>query len=316
MKVHNNQSYFMGNELINEDKQQNVNRKERGNTSYMMKQTDPITLKREQAKKKAMGIIGDAYAADKKIDEGLDKRRELIDKLKEDVSDNQNMVNSIEADREALRISSGVSAENEEERELNLLVKEAESKFKGSDIELSDDERKEIETIKERGLTEYQTRSLAMKEDEKYYADAVYDAKRQIGMESSAIRKTENERLKSHAMIDAHKEADSIMKQAAKEAVLMAVDEAKDKLDMEAEEKKDAAKEKKEDEEELEERIEARRNEKKETERRNDDISNVQENLLDSSVKVEDAQQEIKDMMNKMKLVAEDIKGAAVDEQL
>ena len=96
----------------------------------------------------------------------------------------------------------------------------------------------------------------------------------------------------------------------------MAVDEAKEKLDKEAEEKREAAKEKKEEEEALEERIEARRGERKEREERAEDISDMQENVLVHDDMVDDAQQEIKDMMNKMKLLDEDLKGAAVDKQM
>ena len=96
----------------------------------------------------------------------------------------------------------------------------------------------------------------------------------------------------------------------------MAVDEAKVKLDKEAEEKREAAKEKKEEEEALEEKIEARRGERKEREERAEDLSDMQENVLVHADMVDDAQQEIKDMMNKMKLLDEDLKGAAVDKQM
>ena len=316
MKVQNNHTYYVGNDPNRIEQNNGENKKTGTNASYMMKQTDPMALKREQAKKKAMGLIGDAFAADRKIDEGQDERRELINKLKQDVSDNQNQINSIEADREALRVKSGISKDSDKERELKLLEREAESKFKGANVTLTAEEQKEIDAIKARGLTDYQAQSLEMKESEKYYSDAVFDAKNQIGANGRAIRMTENERLKSHAMIDAHKEADEIMIQASKEAVQMAVDEAKEKLDKEAEEKREAAKEKKEEEEALEERIEARRGERKEREERAEDISDMQENVLVHADMVDDAQQEIKDMMNKMKLLDEDLKGAAVDKQI
>ena len=42
----------------------------------------------------------------------------------------------------------------------------------------------------------------------------------------------------------------------------------------------------------------------------------MQENVLVHADMVDNAQQEIKDMMNKMKLLDEDLKGAAVDKQM
>ena len=69
----------------------------------------------------------------------------------------------------------------------------------------------------------------------------------------------------------------------------------------------------KEKQEEIEERIDAAKEKKKENEELTEDIlEGVQEAGANAS-DVSAAQQEIKDMMNKMKLIEDDIKGAAVD---
>ena len=54
MKVQNNHTYFVGNDPNRIEQNNGENKKTGANASYMMKQTDPMALKREQAKKKAM----------------------------------------------------------------------------------------------------------------------------------------------------------------------------------------------------------------------------------------------------------------------
>ena len=196
---------------------------------------------------------------------------------------------------------------------MKLLEKEIRAKMPGSDVKLSRDEMDAIKRIKEGGLSEYQQRSLEMLEFEVPYANTAYEAAEQIKMENQIISATELERLKSHAMLDAGKQADAIMEEVSKEIVGMLVDEAKEHIDDEAKEREEKAKAEKEKQEEIEERIDAAKEKKKENEELTEDIlEGVQEASANAS-DVSAAQQEIKDMMNKMKLIEDDIKGAAVD---
>ena len=155
-----------------------------------------------------------------------------------------------------------------------------------------------------------------MLEFEVPYANTVYEADEQIKMENQIISATELERLKSHAMLDAGKQADAIMEEVSKEIVGMLVDEAKEHIDDEAKEREEKAKAEKEKQEEIEERIDVAKEKKKENEELTEDIlEGVQEAGANAS-DVSAAQQEIKDMMNKMKLIEDDIKGAAVDKSV
>jgi hypothetical protein len=79
MKV-NNTSFYMGDGVFgtsNTSERSNNNpSKSSGisiNGSSFALQNDPIAAKREEARKKAMKIIGDAFANDRKIDEDLDE---------------------------------------------------------------------------------------------------------------------------------------------------------------------------------------------------------------------------------------------------
>ena len=87
-------------------------------------------------------------------------------------------------------------------------------------------------------------------------------------------------------------------------------------LDEEAEKEKEKAQAQKEKEEELQERIDAVKEKKKEEEELTEEILDEAAKATSTMTDVNAAQQEIKDMMNKMKLIEDDIKGAAVDKSL
>lgn len=319
MKV-NNTSIFMGDDTLRARHEGKTNPSNQGTKTIdgnaFKGGLDPITAKKEEARKKAMKLVGDAFSKDRSVDDDLKERHERIKSLQKDKGDANRAIKEIEDDRAVLREAYDVDENSQEEADLKLLEKEVKAKMPGSDVRLSKDDMDAIERIKANGLTEYQERSLEMLESEIYYADIAYEADEEIETENRVISATKIERLKYHTMEDAQKEADDIMDMASEEIVSMLVDEAKEHIDEEAEERKDKAEAEKEKQEELEERIDAAKEEKKENEELTQNIlEGVQEasaNLAD----VSNAQQEIKDMMNKMQLIEDDIKGAAVDKSL
>lgn len=319
MKVQNI-SIFMGSDIQNarnaeSDKNGHSQRKSIDGSAFSAK-FDPIAAKREEAKKKAMKIVGDAFANERKIDEDLDSRRDKIRSLQKDKGEANKAIKEIEEERVALRESYGVDEDSQEEKDLKLLEKEVRAKMPGSDITLSFDEMKQIKEIKKNGLTEYQERSLEMLDFEKSYISTVYEANREIKTENQIISATELERLKSHAMADAQDQADAIMDEASKEIVGMLVDEAKEHIDEESEEKEEKAKAEKEKEEELQARIDAAKEKRKEQEELTEGILDGVADINATTNDMNAAQQEVEDMMNKMKLIEDDIKGAAVDKTL
>ncbi len=278
-------------------------------------QNDPIAAKREEARKKAMKIIGDAFTNDRKIDEDLDARSEHIRKLKAVQNDANKAINEIESDRVALRDEYGIDANSQEEKELQLLEKEFRARQKGSDVQLTKEDMEEIAKIKAKGLTEYQSRSMEMLDYEKPYLDAAYEAKQDIEEENLTISAIKRELEKNTGMLKAQDRADAIEDAASKEIMGMLVDEAKEHIDEEAKESEEKAKEKQEKEEELQEKIDAARERRKEEEELTEDIVESAQDLNVTTVNINDAQKDIKDMMNKLALVEEDMKGAAVDQK-
>ena len=321
MKV-NNASFFIGEGIPGAQREQQQPGSDSSKTSGLSingssfaTQNDPIAAKREEAQKKAMKIIGDAFANDRKIDDDLGARSEHIRKLKSVRNDARKAVSEIESDRAALRDTYGVEAQSAEEKELKLLEKEFRAKQKGSDVFLSKEDAEEIAEIKARGLTEYQSRSMEMLNNEKPYLDAVYEAGQGIEEENLTIAAIKRELPKNTAMLKAQDKADAIEDAASKEIMGMLVDDAKDHIDEEAEKEAEKAKEKKEKEEELEEKIDAVKEREKEQEELTEEIVESAQDLTVTTFNINDAQKDIKDMMNKLALVEEDMKGATVDER-
>ena len=321
MKV-NNTSFFMGDGVFGTsntpERSSNNPSKSSGisiNGSSFATQNDPIAAKREEARKKAMKIIGDAFANDRKIDEDLDARSEHIRKLKAVQNDANKAINEIESDRAALRDEYGIDENSQEEKELQLLEKEFRARQKGSDVQITKEDMEEITKIKAKGLTEYQSRSMEMLDYEKPYLDAAYEAKQGIEEENLTISAIKRELEKNTGMLKAQDRADAIEDATSKEIMGMLVDEAKEHIDEEAKESEEKAKEKQEKEEDLEEKIDAARERRKEEEELTEDIVESAQDLNVTAANVNDAHKDIKDMMNKLALIEEDMKGAAVDQK-
>lgn len=154
-----------------------------------------------------------------------------------------------------------------------------------------------------------------------HLAEAEQESNRQLAenetesmMENSVIRETRRERLKKDPMVNAQKEAEAIMDAARDDIIGMVREEGKDRIDEEAEEREEKAEEIKEEREEREERIEKQKEKREEEEELLENLPMREMLVLDKLQG--DVQQEVQEILNKMKLVAEDIKGAAVDTSL
>ena len=317
MKV-NNTAIFMWEDKLRarheeqSDSAKNSNRKS-VDVSGLHEKFDPIAAKREEAKKKAMKIVGDAFSNEMKMDDNLNSIREKMKSLQKDKNDANQALAELEDGRAALRDLYSVDGNSQEEKDLQLLEKEVRSKFPGSDVNLSQEDKEAISKIKENGLSEYQQRSLEMLGNESPYMTTVFEAESGIAVENQIINATALERLKSNPMADARNQANLVMEEASKEIVGTLFAEAKDHIDEEAKDQEEKAKAEKEKQAELEAQIDASKEAKKEDEKVTEDILDGVQEASATVTDVNAAQQEIKDMMNKMKLIEDDIKGAAVD---
>ena len=311
------------------------------NMSELNGKMDSILMRKQRAQNKAMKIVGDAWAADKKIDLNLEERRNHIRELQDDIDENMDIIDSNNAHKEELRESYGVSEDSQEQKDLELMEKAMRAKNPRNNVSLTKEEEERLAEIADKPLTEYQQRVLNIDSENSVFEKNIDDAKDEMIAEYGAIRAIRQERLKDHGMVDAEKEAEEILADASKEIIGMLAGEAQDHIDETLEEKREEAKEKEEEKEEQEEKIEEKRAEKEEQQaqleikqeeskeaeeikaeqRKNareqaDLLEAVGDDLVLPSGNASEAKAQIKAMLQRMKLLEEDLKGANVDKKV
>lgn len=237
-----------------------------------------IEEKRAAAMEKAKKLLGDVFAAEKSIEDDLTERANRIKESEQAIVAANKELASLEEEKEKLKEQYGVVGDETEE----MLPEE----YK----------------IQREELTRYG----------EPYRQVVAAANDVITEEQKVIAAIKVERLKTDPMVEGSKEAEELLESAEEEIAGMVMDAAVDTLKEEAEE----TKKKQEELEEKEELEEAKRKEREER-RKEAEISDVpmQELLHLEQVRGE-MKQEVDTMLTEMKLLAEDIKGSMVDEEL
>lgn len=309
MKV-NNTAIFMGDNSRSQRREgYEPQQQKQGNVIFagnLNQQFDPIARKKQQARAQAMKIVSDAFAGESKIDDEVQGHRDKIDTYKKDMLWARKGLKDTDKSMEELRKSYGLTEEDGKQDNAS------EYEIADGDV-LSKDERKVFEQFGADGLKEYKEALASLKEQKKYYKEKVDECEKGIQVESSIIEGIRKERLKHDPMGEAWEQADGVMEAASKEIVGMLMDEAKEHIDEEFEKKKEAAKEKAEEEKEEEEKLKKIKDKKDQQEEMNEAIAESVDQMLDVESAQTQVQDEIKKIMDELKLLEEDIKGAAVD---
>lgn len=310
-------------------------------------QNDMITQRKQRAQKKALQIITDAWNSDRKIDDTIVGYRDKVAQLRAEIKENQEQIALRDEWKENLRKEYGVREDSQEQKDLELLEKEADVEANRlydnpRPIYLTDEEKERLAEIHKQERTEYQERCLNLHGQQNSFYSEIDKAKTDIQIYNKAVTATKLARLKTHEMVDAQKEADQIMANASREVIGMLIDEAKDHVDEELEEKTEEAKKEAEERAEQEKKVEERREKQEELEARIDEIrakneeqeelrreaeersredADLLENMMDAGVGnigavMSDVKAAIKEMLHKMKLLEEDVKGSIVDSKL
>lgn len=310
-------------------------------------QNDIVMQRKQRAQRKALKIIGDAWNSDRKLDNTIKEYQDTIERLKGEIEQNQEQIQLRDEWKEKLRQEYGVAEDSQEQKDLELLEKEADveaNKFRHNpkNIYLTDEEQERLAQIHEEELTEYQERCMKLHGQQNKFELDIDDLQTEIQGCDRAIRAIKQERLKYHEMVDAQKNADKVLEAASKEVIGLLMDEAKDHVDEELEEQVEEAKKEAEEKAEQEEKIEKRREKKEELEARIDEAqaeraeqearrreaeerSREDADLLDSMLEAgmggigatkADVKAAIKEMLHKMKLLEEDLKGSIVDDKI
>lgn len=271
-------------------------------------QQDSVLMKKKMAQEKALKVIGDAWNGDRSIDEEVNLHREKARQLREDIKFEKDMIGAIRDREKEMQQNYGVADDSEEQKDAQLLLRWQEKDT------LTEEEAERVEELQQNGLTEYQSSLLELNEDVVKHKEIADKAQQELEQENAIVRGIRLERLKSSPMLKAAKQAEKIKEAASEEIVNMLMEEGKEHIDEEQEKREEQAQEIKEKKEEQEELIEKRREDKEETEAFIEEI--LSEEILNPSQVQADIKKEIQNIVNKMNLVVEDIKGAAVDETL
>lgn len=319
---------------------QKVSKVKRTNTIFagdLPMNKDAIMLRKQQAQKKAMKMIQDAFNGDRKTDQGMLEMRQKADQQRAEAIMNHEKVAECEARKENLRQAYGVDADSQEQKDLELLERAKDPTEAG----FTEEEQQRLEELQDQPLTEYQQKCLEIHEEQHIFQNRAESAEAGVQIYGQSVTSMKIERLKFHKMADAQNNAEKLMEETGKEIVGMLWEEAKDHVDETYEEKREEEKEKAEEKEEQEEKVEDIREEKEIIEERiESDRENSREAEESSKEQERDArkeaellksmaeagmdvagsgagvQAEIKDMLHKMKLLEVDIKGIEVDEEV
>jgi hypothetical protein len=203
--------------------------------------------------------------------------------------------------------------------------------------QLTAEEQKRLAEIHRKSLTEYQERELELNDRADHFKLEMRDAELSLRDDTSDIRQIKQESLKSHAMVDAQKNADEIMGAAYADIMNMAVQDAVEQIDEQMEEVQEKAKKAAEEQEEREDRLEEQKlqqaveealvkktseavEEAKTLERRNETPDMQVSEMLqiaqnDTDKQTGEVAGSLSDIKNSMKLLEADLKGIKVDEE-
>lgn len=161
---------------------------------------------------------------------------------------------------------------------------------------------------------EYVAEVMDLSREEQSYREKLAENENMVLEENAVIRGTRLERLKHNPMGEAREQADAILEAAGEEIVGLVIEDAKAKIDEESEKREQQAKEIEKEREEREAYIEEQKQHREECAEIPEELP-VEEMVSLKQVQA-DVSQEVQNILDKMKLLAEDIKGAAVDESL
>lgn len=334
MKV-NNVSIFVGQDSQNgRGLLVGLNWKESGSSTFfagsLNGDIDPIALKKQMAQKKALKVVGDAFAADHKADMEVADREARIQEMRAENREARKALNELEAQKQEIGKVYGLGEEGLSDEDWEIL-----EKGKEMPSTMSDAEKARFQEMKDQGLTEYYDRCEDIEDLADPYRQTIRENDGMIKAYEAANEAVHKSRLdlrKGNPMISAQEQAEAIMDAARKEIIGMIKDEGMDHIDEEMQEKVENAKEEKEKKEEEEEKLEAVREDKaqiedqvdaareraRENEKRAEELMEAlpADELMKMDNDTSDFQQELKDILNRMKLMEEDLKGAAVDASL
>ncbi|MFA9376055.1 MAG: hypothetical protein ACERKZ_04800 [Lachnotalea sp.] len=331
---HSNVSLYAGDKINNQHTEETdaSSKKKKSTTIFagnLNLQENQVAQKRKEAQKKAMKIVGDAFNGELELDDIVKKIQTKVDTCRSEIDNAQKELNKLEGSKRELKDKYSITDDCQEQKDLELLEKRRDSFKWNSTITLTKEDNERLSEIDVTGKTEYQQRSLEIDKYGYSFRETIEDNWKYIKKEIAGIKQIEQERLKTHTIIDATKAADTILDLASKEVTQMLVNEAKDHIDNKQEDEQEEVDKNSKEEKEQKDHLEETKLKREETEallnkKPTDwnstkvDVSGVipTEQIVDIISEKQDVQKEVQSIIDEMKLMAEDIKGVTVNMEL
>ncbi|MBQ8923510.1 MAG: hypothetical protein IJ053_01830 [Lachnospiraceae bacterium] len=290
-----------------------------GNLNAISNTQSLVEEKRNQAKKQAMKVIGDAWDKDNKVSADIQKKLDKIDSRKSEINDYESKIRDLEDNKKELQESYGVADDSEDQKDLELLEKYQNYK-NGSKIEtFTKDEIARLKELQDIPRTEYQNKVLELNDAVGEFNKEIRSKKSDIAAMNEEIKDTRMEQIASHDMLDAYDAAEKIMEASSKEIIGILTNEMKSTIDEKFAEEKEKADKLAEEKEEKEEKL-AEAKEKKEEQEALIEQS-IEASRLEQDMKMQtqaydnvaDVQKDIQKILKDNNLVDEDLKGIKID---
>lgn len=241
---------------------------------------DSILLRKKQAQKQAMKVVQDTFDADKKIDQGMEDMTVRQEELKEKNLEYQKEIEKIHSDKQELMKAYGITEYSEEIPE------------------------------------EYQQRMQELEEQESMYHGYIEGNNAAVNGISRSLSDMKIERLKEHSMLDASKQSEEMQEAASREVYGELINEGRKHLEEKMEEEKEKAEKRAEKKEEEEKRLEKAEERKESAEKKVEKDREALETMDAYNNPDPEVGKEIDEILDELKLIKEDIKGAAVDQNI
>lgn len=298
-----------------------------------------VQQRQGMARKQALKVVSDAFDGEKKLDAQMQSIKDEIKRLQDEINEKAAETRDNDARLKELQEAYGIDPDSEENNELSKLA----FKMNNSKDGLSDEEISK--------MSEYQQQALYFVANNQQNSLDIERAKAQQMGNVQGFADMKRERAKSQDMLKAQDEAEDIMEAAGEEAIALLTQEAVEHVDEEQKEREEEAKEaaekkkeeKKEEAKKLEkeamqqEMIENIKEHAAESQRTSADTKraiarreraeadsmgaeDAQRTIISESASMEDTQNavnsEITNILNKLSLLSNDVKGSAVDSQI
>lgn len=308
----------------------------------MRGESDSVLMRKQVARKRAKKAIADAWSGDRKIDEDISKRKEHQRQLRDDISRRTGYIMAYEEKKAQLKEEYDIDEDSEAQK---MLLEKREQSLVNPEVVLTQAEKDRLAEI-----DEYEARvhemDVTIHEFRTERVTGLRTLEANEDAEIASISAIRMEQVKFNEMLKAQKAAGKIEASAGESVFDMLVNEAKEHISESLEEKREEAKERAGKEGKEEEKIEARRAEKeiqqkqfeqkmteleptesRETEtarieqeknaREQEDIlAEVEESSTGTASTSSQTRIEIKQMLHKMNLLEEDLKGLEVDDSI